>query len=507
MGYGTEVDYCDGMPCPMFLPDQPDQDKTFVGDGNANGKASDVNPEECVVDMDMSNFEAVAPPVPTSSLTMMTVMGRADRKLHVPGKPDLSRVEEWVSSTDFATVAVDEDIENDGQALREPGSPTASASTFFSKRVQSAPQLQTDGDGSVVHHNDASLGGDAERAAQIARSVDPLSTVAYFSGVGLRMIPPLALYNSLKTLNLSVNHIVHIIPGSLPRSLHSLDLSHNRITAIEGLRELTRLRVLNMSHNRISRIGHGLAGCSSLRELRLAGNKISEIEGLHRLLKLSFLDLSFNKLTTTKAISQLAANYHSLQALNLLGNALHSNLGDEPLRKLVTVLAPHILYLNKQAVKAVSARDAAVDSVARAAMGTANHHHTPRGSKVTRGGLNVTPVAPTFQGKFRNGEKGSHPLHIVPGGHSRTSTVKETTRKQQQQHHHSQQQSYQQHSGNKEHPLHSLGIQLSTPAMESRLVEGDVNRMVLASGKGKKHMKSGGSLFENHRNHQVYVLV
>jgi len=207
MGYGTEVDYCDGMPCPMFLPDQPDQDKTFVGDGNANGKASDINPEECVVDMDMSNFEAVAPPVPTSSLTMMTVMGRADRKLHVPEKPDLSRVEEWVSSTDFATVAVDEDIENDGQALREPGSPTASASTFFSKRVQSAPQLLTDGDGSVVHHNDASLGGDAERAAQIVRSVDPLSTVAYFSGVGLRMIPPLALYNSLKTLNLSVNHI------------------------------------------------------------------------------------------------------------------------------------------------------------------------------------------------------------------------------------------------------------------------------------------------------------
>jgi Leucine-rich repeat (LRR) protein len=252
----------------------------------------------------------------------------------------------------------------------------------------------------------------------------------------------------------------------------------------------------------------GLAGCSSLRELHLAGNKISEIEGLHRLLKLSFLDLSFNKLTTTKAISQLAANYHSLQALNLLGNALHSNLGDEPLRKLVTVLAPHILYLNKQAVKAVSARDAAVDSVARAAMGTANHHHTARGSKVTRGGLNVTPIAPTSQGKFRNGEKGSHPLHIVPGGHSRTSTVKETTRKQQQQqHHHSQQQHYQQHSGNKEHPLHSLGIQSSTPAMESRLVEGDVNRMVLASGKGKKHMKSGGSLFENDRNHQVYLLV
>jgi len=50
------------------------------------------------------------------------------------------------------------------------------------------------------------LGGTAEGAAWIAHSVDPFSTVAYFSGVGLQIIPHLALYNSLKILNLLVNH-------------------------------------------------------------------------------------------------------------------------------------------------------------------------------------------------------------------------------------------------------------------------------------------------------------
>jgi len=123
----------------------------------------------------------------------------------------------------------------------------------------------------------------------------------------------------------------------------------------------------------------GLANCTSLRELHLGGNKLSEVEGLHRLLKLSFIDLSFNKLASGKSIGQLAANYNSLQAINLLGNPLHSNLGEEPLRKLIIGIAPHVVYLNKQAMKAVSARDASVDSVARAALGTASHHTHQRG--------------------------------------------------------------------------------------------------------------------------------
>ncbi len=208
-GYGSEVDYCsDNRPHPMFLQEQPFRDETFVGDGKAvkmmNMKG------ECVVDMSTSNFDAVAAelPVATSSSSLMAIAAAmdtaGDRKVYIPQKADLSRVEEWVNSIDFAShLPVDKDIENDdGQTSREPSSPTAPALTFFSTRAQSSSghQMNVDGDGSL-------MGGDAEMAALIARSVNPLSTVAYFSGVGLRIIPPLALYNSLKTLNLSANHI------------------------------------------------------------------------------------------------------------------------------------------------------------------------------------------------------------------------------------------------------------------------------------------------------------
>ena len=94
------------------------------------------------------------------------------------------------------------------------------------------------------------------------------------------------------------------------------------------------------------------------------------MEGLHRLLKLSVLDLSDNKIATSKGLGQLAANYSSLLALNLVGNPILANIGEEQVRKLVTSLTPHVTYLNKHAIKAISVREAVIDSVARAALGT-----------------------------------------------------------------------------------------------------------------------------------------
>eukprot|EP00249_Psilotum_nudum_P021144 c27992_g2_i1 orf=452-3127(-) len=229
---------------------------------------------------------------------------------------------------------------------------------------------------------------DFEHANAAFRSLNALSTVAHISGMSLTVVPSMGMYNSLKTLNLSANCIVRIIPGALPKNLHSLDLSRNRIAVIEGLRELTRLRVLNLSYNRISRIGHGLANCTLIKELYLTGNKLSGVEGLHRLLKLCVLDLSFNRLTTSKSLGQLAANYNSLLALNLLGNPVHANLGEEQLRKLIVSLVSHLTYLNKQPIKAVSAREVVMDSVARAALGSSQRagksSSSSRGSR--RGG-------------------------------------------------------------------------------------------------------------------------
>ncbi|CAL4924682.1 unnamed protein product [Urochloa decumbens] len=207
------------------------------------------------------------------------------------------------------------------------------------------------------------------QANTIVQSLNAFSSVAHISGMGLKVVPMIAPFSSLRAVNLSSNFIVHISPGSLPKGLHSLDLSRNKIANIEGLRELTKLRVLNLSYNRISRIGHGLSNCTAIRELYLAGNKISDVEGLHRLLKLAVLDLSFNKVTTAKALGQLVANYHSLLALNLVGNPVQANIGDDALRRAVTGLLPNLAYLNKQPVKPQRSAREATDTVARAALG------------------------------------------------------------------------------------------------------------------------------------------
>ena len=113
----------------------------------------------------------------------------------------------------------------------------------------------------------------------------------------------------------------------------------------------------------------GLSNCTAIRELYLAGNKISDVEGLHRLLKLAVLDVSFNRVTTARSLGQLVANYVSLRALNLLGNPVQAATGGDTLRRAVSGLLPRIEYLNRQAVKPQRAREAAKDSVARAALG------------------------------------------------------------------------------------------------------------------------------------------
>ncbi|XP_057749547.1 uncharacterized protein LOC130968350 [Arachis stenosperma] len=202
-----------------------------------------------------------------------------------------------------------------------------------------------------------------EAAKRYISTLGANASAAQLVNHGLVVIPFLSAFVSLKVLNLSGNAIVRITAGALPRGLHVLNLSRNNISTIEGLRELTRLRVLDLSYNRILRIGHGLASCSSLKELYLAGNKISEVEGLHRLLKLTILDLRFNKISTAKCLGQLAANYNSLQAISLEGNPSQKNVGDEQLKKYLQGLLPHLVYYNRQPLKASSLKDGTDRSV------------------------------------------------------------------------------------------------------------------------------------------------
>ncbi|CAN6679056.1 unnamed protein product [Malus baccata var. baccata] len=283
-----------------------------------------------------------------------------------------SRVQDWVK--DLRIQASVEKNEDDNEGIVSPRTPPTpetpkSPVTPATARSKSATYFSRGLEEDTLHAN------------TVIQSLNSSSTVAHICGMGMKAIPNISCFCSLRSVNLSNNFIAHITPGSLPKSLHTLNLSKNKLSAIEGLRDLTRLRVLDLSYNRISRIGRGLSSCNVLKELYLSGNKISDVEGLHRLLKLTVLDLSFNKITTTKALGQLVANYNSLQALNLLGNTIQTNIGDEQLRKTVCSLLPKLVYLNKQSIKPQRAREVLTDSVAKAALGNKGWNPRRKASK------------------------------------------------------------------------------------------------------------------------------
>ncbi|KAL3514152.1 hypothetical protein ACH5RR_026869 [Cinchona calisaya] len=289
------------------------------------------------------------------------------------GSSTMSRVDEWVKGlSEQPSVLVDKDDQTD-ESINFPASPEAGRSpTRSSAHLLRNPTLNVPEE--IAHAN------------SVVQSLNSSSSVAHIVGIGLKVVPRLSSFFSLRSVNLSSNFIVHVTPGSLPKGLHTLNLSKNKISTIEGLRELTRLRVLDLSYNRISRIGQGLSNCTLIKELYLAGNKISDVEGLHRLLKLTVLDLSFNKMTTTKALGQLVANYNSLLALNLLGNPIQSNIGDDQLRKTVCSLVPKLAFLNKQPVNPQKAREVGKEAIAKVALGNSSWSSRRKAArKVTQG--------------------------------------------------------------------------------------------------------------------------
>ncbi|KAK8966003.1 hypothetical protein KSP40_PGU019087 [Platanthera guangdongensis] len=209
---------------------------------------------------------------------------------------------------------------------------------------------------------------EAAEANDFIQSLNSFSSVAHISSLGLKAIPSISAFVSLRSVNLSGNYIDRITPGFLPKCLHTLDLSRNKILNIDGLRDLERLKILNLSHNRISRIGHGLSSCTLIKELYLAGNKISNAEGFDRLQKLTVLDLSFNRMNTVKALSQLAANFNSLLIFNLIGKPIQAHLGDDRLKKALLSLLPRVAYLNKQPTDPRKIREITTNIVGRASI-------------------------------------------------------------------------------------------------------------------------------------------
>ncbi|WVZ61459.1 hypothetical protein U9M48_011327 [Paspalum notatum var. saurae] len=254
-----------------------------------------------------------------------------------PRTYNIKRIEDWINQIDINDITWD-----------EQGESSISASGKSSEPVAIGP---------AVLRPDAKSPLGMEIAYNYISKLTPASSSAQLANLGLVAIPRLSAFSGLRLLNLSGNSIVRVTAGALPKGLHMLSLSKNNISTIEGLRELTRLRLLDISYNRISRIGHGLASCSSLKEIYLAGNKISEVDGLHRLLKLKVLDLRHNKISTSKGLGQLAANYNSLEAINLDGNPAQKNVGDEHLKKYLLGLLPNLVFYNKQPIRATGSKD------------------------------------------------------------------------------------------------------------------------------------------------------
>ncbi|TVU13202.1 hypothetical protein EJB05_40735 [Eragrostis curvula] len=259
-----------------------------------------------------------------------------DPKELTPRTYSIKRIEEWISQIEMDDITVDEQGERSSSALAKSSEPVTGVSAV---------------------RPDAKSPLGMEIAYTYISKLTPVSSSAQLANLGLVAIPRLSAFAGLRLLNLSGNSIVRVTAGALPKGLHVLSLSKNNISTIEGLRELTRLRLLDISYNRISRIGHGLASCSSLKEIYLAGNKISEVDGLHRLLKLKVLDLRYNKISTSKGLGQLAANYNSLEAINLDGNPAQKNVGDEHLKKYLLGLLPNLVVYNKQPIRATGSKD------------------------------------------------------------------------------------------------------------------------------------------------------
>nr|GMD36887.1 uncharacterized protein LOC109155735 isoform X1 [Ipomoea batatas] len=324
----------------------------------------------------------------------------------------LKRIEEWVT-----------DLQN-CDPLEETNELTIPDSSDHEK-IHNDKVL----DGSLLGKLDEKVNPGMEAVKKYISSLSASATSVQLVNHGLVVIPFLSTFLSLKALNLSGNSIAKITAGALPRGLHILNLSRNNISTIEGLRELTRLRVLDLSYNRILRIGHGLAYCSSLKELYLAGNKISEVEGLHRLLKLNILDLRLNKISTAKSLGQLAANYNSLQAINVEGNPAQKNVGHEQLRKYLQSLLPQLTYYNRQSIKIGTLKDSS-DRSSRLGIGS---HQADRGMKaelkvVRKGTTGVSSHKSSSSIHSRKGQSTSSPKlsksrhgHLPPSA-SRRST-------------------------------------------------------------------------------------
>ncbi|WJX53373.1 endo-1,4-beta-xylanase [Trifolium repens] len=135
----------------------------------------------------------------------------------------------------------------------------------------------------------------------------------------------------LQNLNLSKNDLHGPIPYSIERmtTLATLDLSHNRFNKSipNFIGKLSRLVALDLSYNILTGSLPSIFGRNSLKELRLSSNQLngSLERSLHQLSKLVVLDLAQNSLEGNISDVHLA-NFSNLKVLDLSFNHISLNM-------------------------------------------------------------------------------------------------------------------------------------------------------------------------------------
>ena len=119
---------------------------------------------------------------------------------------NISRVEEWISSIDTGSLSLKNGVSLKENGFTNPVGIVAGNSGADVSKVLLETSFQ-----------DGNLPGEMQLANNAIWLLNEFSTVAHISCIGLRVIPALAPFNSLHTINLSGNSIVRITSGSLPK--------------------------------------------------------------------------------------------------------------------------------------------------------------------------------------------------------------------------------------------------------------------------------------------------
>lgn len=143
------------------------------------------------------------------------------------------------------------------------------------------------------------------------------------SGNKIDSLPPIELRN-LTHLNLNNNVINNLEDFYGHKKLQILELRGNKLKDLKGLVRLDSLKELYVAENNLESL-NGIEDTPCLKKIHARKNKIVSFAAFPDLKGLIYLNLRENLVTK---IDDVAKVCESVQILNLLGNPLSEEMGD-----------------------------------------------------------------------------------------------------------------------------------------------------------------------------------